>query len=127
MEFREKQAIFLQIAEYVSDQILLKKWESGNRILSIRELAILMQVTPNTIQRTYDFLQGKNIISNKRGIGYFVEDQAIERVMIFRREQFIENELPTFLRNMYLLKIYPEEIAKQFDAYILKFNNYNRS
>ncbi len=118
MEFRDNQAIYLQIAEYVCEQILLKKWNLGEKILSIRDLAILMQVTPNTVQRAYDFLQQREIITNKRGIGYFVETDASERILAFRREQFIANELPVFFRNMYLLKMDFKEVESLFEQFI---------
>src|SRR5437763_6277229 len=118
MEFRENQAIYLQIAEYVCEQILLKKWNLGEKVLSIRELAISMQVTPNTVQRAYDFLQQREIISNKRGIGYFIEADASERILAFRREQFIANELPVFFRNMYLLKMDFKEVKTLFEGFI---------
>lgn len=118
MEFREKQSIYLQIAEYVCEQVLLENWLPGTKILSIRDLAIFMEVTPNTIQRTYDFLTQKQIIANKRGVGYFVEDEAAERVLAFRREQFIENELPLIFKNMYLLKLDPQEFKTRFDKFI---------
>lgn len=118
MQFRENQAIYLQIAEYVCEQILLRKWNLGDKILSIRELAILMQVTPNTVQRSYDFLQQREIIANKRGIGYFIEGDAMERILAFRREQFIANELPVFFRNMYLLKMDFNKVKTLFDEFI---------
>lgn len=118
MEFRDNQAIYLQIGEYVCEQILLKKWNLGEKILSIRELAILMQVTPNTVQRSYDFLQQREIITNKRGIGYFTEADALERILAFRREQFIANELPVFFRNMYLLKMDFKEVKTLFDQFV---------
>ncbi|OOQ58099.1 GntR family transcriptional regulator [Mucilaginibacter pedocola] len=118
MEFREKQAIYLQIAEYVCEQILLKQWPLEAKILSIRDLAVTMQVNPNTVQRSYDFLQQREIISNKRGVGYFVEAEAMARVMAFRKEQFLENELPVFLRSMYLLDIPMEEIEIRYEKYI---------
>jgi len=118
MEFRDKQSIYLQIAEYVCEQILLKNWLPGNKILSIRDLAIAMEVTPNTIQRTYDFLQQKQIITNKRGVGYFVEEEGMERVLAFRREQFVENELPVIFRNMYLLNLSADEFKVKFEEFI---------
>lgn len=118
MEFRENQAIYLQIAEFVCEQILLKKWNLGEKIMSIRDLAVLMQVTPNTAQRAYDFLQQRAIITNKRGIGYFTEADALERILTFRREQFIANELPVFFRNMYLLEIDFKEVKNLFDQFI---------
>jgi GntR family transcriptional regulator len=118
MDFKENPAIYIQIAEYVCEQILLKKWKLGDKITSIRDLAIQMEVNPNTVQRAYDLLQQQNIITNKRGIGYFTEDDAMERIMGFRREQFIENELPALLRNMFLLKIDFREIKTLYDQFV---------
>ncbi len=120
MEFREKQAIYIQIAEYVCEQILLKKWNIGDKIISIRELAIAMEVNPNTVQRAYDFLQQLEIISNKRGIGYFVENEAESRILVFRREQFIKNELPQYFRNIYLLKMDLNELNKQYQQFLIE-------
>ncbi len=118
MEFREKQAIYLQIAEYVCEQILLNKWHLGDKILSIRDLAVAMEVNPNTVQRAYDLLQQRGIIINKRGIGYFTEDNAPERILTFRKEQFTENELPVFFRNLYLLNMNFKEVKQLYDQYI---------
>jgi GntR family transcriptional regulator len=118
MEFKENPAIYIQIAEYVCEQILLKKWKLGDKIISIRDLAIQMEVNPNTVQRAYDFLQQQNIITNKRGIGYFTEDDAMERIFSFRRKQFIENELPVFMRNIFLLKMDFKEIRVLYDQFI---------
>jgi GntR family transcriptional regulator len=118
MDFKENPAIYIQIAEYVCEQILLKKWNLGNKIISIRELAIMMEVNPNTVQRAYDFLQQREIITNKRGVGYFTEADAMERILSFRREQFMENELPVFMRNIYLLKIDFKEIKTLFDQFV---------
>ncbi|MEP6926784.1 MAG: GntR family transcriptional regulator [Ginsengibacter sp.] len=118
MDFKENPAIYIQIAEYVCEQILLKKWNLGDKIISIRDLAVNMEVNPNTVQRSYDFLQQREIITNKRGVGYFIEDDAMERILTFRREQFMENELPVFMRNIYLLKIDFKEIKSLFDQFV---------
>ena len=118
MEFKENPAIYIQIAEYVCEQILLKKWKLGEKVISIRDLAVNMEVNPNTVQRAYDFLQQRDIITNKRGVGYFTEDDAMERILNFRREQFIENELPVFMRNVYLLNMDFKEIKTMFDQFV---------
>ncbi len=118
MEFREKQAIYLQIAEYVFEEILLKKWQEGDKILSIRDLAIALEVNPNTVQRTYDFLSQQGIIANRRGLGFFVEPDAEAKIVAFRREQFLRNELPNFFRNLYLLKIDIAELPPQYEQFI---------
>lgn len=118
MEFREKQAIYLQIAEYVFEEILLKKWQDGDKILSIRDLAIALEVNPNTVQRTYDFLSQQGIIANRRGMGFFVEPDADAKIIAFRREQFLKNELPNFFRNLYLLKIDIATLPPQYEQFI---------
>ncbi len=118
MDFKENPAIYIQIAEYVCEQILLKKWNLGDKIISIRDLAVNMEVNPNTVQRSYDFLQQREIITNKRGVGYFIEDDAMERILTFRREQFMENEMPVFMRNIYLLKIDFKEIKSLFEQFV---------
>ena len=118
MNFREDPAIFIQIAEWVCEQVLLGKWKSGEKITSIRDLAMDMEVNPNTVQRAYDILQQREIITNKRGLGIYIETDATERILAFKREQFLENELPVFLRNIYLLKIDLNEIGKQYDKFV---------
>lgn len=118
MEFREKQAIYLQIADYVCEQILLKKWSLGDKIPSIRDLAVLLEVNPNTVARTYDFLQQRGIIVNKRGIGLFSDADAGARILAFRREQFMENQLPVFFRNIYLLDLGFEELKEKYERFV---------
>lgn len=118
MEFNNNPAIYIQIAEFVCEQILLKKWTLGDKIISIRELAVQMEVNPNTVQRAYDLLQQQKIITNKRGIGYFTEDDSMQRILSFRRAQFIENELPVFMRNIFLLEMDFKEIKALYDQFV---------
>ena len=118
MEFNDQQAIYLQIADYICEQILLEKWPAEERIPSVRDLAALMEVNPNTVMRTYDFLQQKDIIYNKRGIGYFAAPQADSRIRTYRKERFLESELPEFFRTLYLLDISIEEIRKRYQAFV---------
>ncbi|GAB3714618.1 GntR family transcriptional regulator [Spirosoma flavus] len=118
MDFRDKQAIYLQIAEHVSEQVLLGRWPVGEKILSVRELAAELEVNPNTVMRTYDFLSQKGVISNKRGIGYFPNDDAVDRIRAYRREQFLENDLPIFFKNLYLLGIELPEIESRYEQFV---------
>lgn len=124
MEFRDKQAIYLQIAEYVSEQILLGRWPTGDKIPSVRDLAAELEVNPNTVMRTYDFLSQKDIIANKRGIGFFPADDALDKIKAYRRESFLENDLPVFFRNVYLLGIDMTELETRYQQFISKtFSN----
>jgi len=118
MDFNDKQAIYLQIADYVCEQIVLEQWATGERIPSVRDLATTVAVNPNTIVKTFDFLQQKEIIFNKRGIGYFVDKSAPEKIKTYRRERFLETDLPEFFRNLYLLDISMEEIETRYREFI---------
>lgn len=118
MEFKDKQSIYLQIADYICEQILLGKWPPGERIPSVRDLASLMEVNPNTVMRTYEFLQNKEIIFNKRGIGYSASDHANERILMYRKERFLDVESPDFFRTMYLLNISMEELKIYYNKFI---------
>jgi DNA-binding transcriptional regulator YhcF (GntR family) len=118
MEFKDKQSIYLQIADYICEQILLGKWPPGERIPSVRDLATMLEVNPNTVMRTYDFLQNKEIIVSKRGIGYSSDDRAIERILLYRKERFLESELPDFFRTFYLLNIGMDELQIRYNKFI---------
>lgn len=117
MQFRESSAIYLQIAEYVCERVLLKEWKAEERIPAVRELAMQLEVNPNTVMRTYEFLQQQNIIYNQRGIGYFVSADAITHAMQYRKTEFMDKELPTVFRNMYMLGMDVEELKPQFEKF----------
>ena len=123
MEFRDNKAIYLQIAEYVSENIMLGKWALDEKIPSVRELAVDLQVNPNTVARTYEFLQNQGVISNKRGIGFLVSNDALNKIKANLKERFLNQELPEFFKNMYLLNISLDEISKRFEKF--KIETYN--
>jgi GntR family transcriptional regulator len=117
MQFRESVSIYLQIADYICERILLKQWKVEERIPSVRELAMQLEVNPNTVMRTYEFLQQQNIIYNQRGIGYFVSADAIKNATQYRKTEFMENELPVLFRNMYMLGMNLDELIPRFETY----------
>ena len=117
MEFRDTQAIYLQIADYISEQILLDRLKEDDRIQSVREMGVALQVNPNTVMRTYDYLQGMEIIYNKRGIGYFVAQHAKTKIVAHRKETFLKHDLPVVFKNMQLLGMTFEELEKEYLKY----------
>lgn len=117
MQFRESQAIYLQIADHVCEKILLKEWKPEARIPSVRELAIQLEVNPNTVMRAFEFLQQQEIIYNQRGIGYFVGQTAYKNALQYRKDEFSEKDLPNVFRNMYLLGMDLDELKPRFDKY----------
>jgi GntR family transcriptional regulator len=116
MNFHNQTPIYLQIAEYIGEQILGQYWKPDDKVPSIRELAVQLEVNPNTVQRTYDFLQTREVIYTKRGLGYFVTPDAEQNYLDWRRETFIQNELPIFFKQMRLLRMNFEELEKRYEA-----------
>jgi DNA-binding transcriptional regulator YhcF (GntR family) len=110
MNFSETTPIYLQIVEYVCEQIVLQKWKTESRIPSVRELGVALQVNPNTVLRSYDYLQTNQIVINKRGIGYFVTSDAVNRVVTLRKERFFQTEIPNLAKTLKLLNISIEEL-----------------
>ncbi len=122
MEFREKQAIYMQIAEYFRNNILRDKWKADEKVPSIRQLAVELEVNPNTVMRTYTHLQESNIIYNKRGIGYFVSPDAKESILEVVRMKFIDDDLPVIFNNMNMLEISIDEFEKLYMEWKTKNN-----
>lgn len=117
MEFRDNEAIYLQIAGYVSENILLGKWAVEQRIPSVREIAVDLQVNPNTVVRAYELLQQQGVIANKRGIGFFANTDAVDKIKLFKKERFLKQDLPEFFKTVYLLNIDPQEIVERFESF----------
>ncbi|MDB5024175.1 MAG: ytrA 1 [Mucilaginibacter sp.] len=117
MEFRDNQAIYLQIAAFVSENILLGKWPAEQKIPSVRELAIALEVNPNTVMRSYEFLQNQGVIYNKRGLGLFVSPEGYDKVKAYRKERFIQQDLAEFFRTIYLLDISLDELKTRFEQF----------
>jgi GntR family transcriptional regulator len=112
MEFRETHAIYLQIADYICESILQKKWNGEDRIPSVRELAVNMEVNPNTVMRTFNFLQEKGIIYNKRGMGYYISEDGFSQTLELKKQTFLQDEMPQFIKTMKLLGITIADIEK---------------
>ena len=115
MEFSEPRGIYLQIADQIRDRILQGEWHAGERIPSIRELAIELGVNPNTVTRSYQALLDWGIVANQRGRGYFVSEDAGERALQAMREEFMRDELPKVVRAFKTLGISIDDLAEYLD------------
>ncbi len=118
MEFKENQAIYLQIANHFFENILQRKWTGGEKIPSIRDMAVEFEVNPNTTMRTFNYLQEKGIIYNKRGIGYYVADDGYEKARALKKEQFVNEDLAGLFRTMQLVGISFEDLKKYYNEFV---------
>lgn len=114
MEFSESKGIYQQIADQIRERILQGEWQAGERIPSIRELAIDLGVNPNTVTKSYQVLMDREIIRNQRGRGYFVSSNATATILDEMRTEFVDDELPRLFRAMRVLDIGIDELAEYF-------------
>ena len=114
MEFNAHKPIYLQICDQLYGQILSGELKADDRLLSVRDLGIELGVNPNTIMRSYETMTASGIIYNKRGIGYFVAENAKNLVLNEMKNEFINNELPQVIKKMKLLGISMDEISNLY-------------
>ena len=117
MEFKNHKPIFLQIAERICDEILGGKYPEGERLPSVREYAAEVEVNVNTVVRSFEWLSQKNIIFNKRGMGYFACQGAAETIRQSLREAFFQESLPEFIGQMQKLGITIEEVEQAMNSH----------
>lgn len=117
MEFNSTKSIYVQIADYMCESIMMGKWKVNEKIISIRELAVELEVNPNTAMRAFDHLQTRGIIYNKRGIGYFVAEDAVSKVKSLLKDEFISDSLPSFFKSIFQLGISFDELSHMYNEY----------
>lgn len=120
MNFSTEKAIYVQIADRLCDEILTGKFADDERIPSVREYAVLLEVNTNTTVKSYDLLEQQGVIYKKRGLGYFVTAGAKEKILDERRREFMETRLPEMFRQMRMLGIGLEEVEKAWRTPINK-------
>lgn len=115
MEFKDQKAIYLQIAELLSDEILEGKYFEDERMPSVREYAATVEVNVNTCMKAYEWLQSQDIIYNKRGLGFFVAIGAKENILNMKRDEFFNETLPALVKQMQILNIPQSELINHLN------------
>ena len=114
MTFTNDKAIYIQMADRLCDEILAGKYKDDDRIPSVREYSVLLEVNTNTAVKAYDELARANIIYNKRGLGYFVTPGAKKQILKERKQEFMKQRLPELFRQMRLLDITIDDVVEAY-------------
>lgn len=121
MEFSDNNnAIYLQIARRVCDDILGGTLREEGRIPSVREYASMVEVNANTVMRAYDYLQQEGIIFNRRGIGYFVAAGARQAIGEERMKRFVNEEMSHIFGQLRLMGVTPEQLQSMYQNFLSK-------
>lgn len=116
MTFNNDKAIYIQMADRLCDDILAGTYSDDDRVPSVREYAVSLEVNTNTAVKAYDQLARDGIIYNRRGLGYFVTPGARDSIMQARRKAFLDTTLPSLFRDMRLLDIGIDDIVREWNT-----------
>ena len=103
------------MSDRLCDEILSGVYQDDDRIPSVREYAVLLEVNTNTAVKAYEQLALEEIIYNKRGLGYFVTKGARKQILKVRKKAFMKERLPELFRQMQLLDISIEDIVAAWE------------
>ena len=79
--------LYEQIKRAIKLVILSGRLEEGDQLMSIRELALKLQINPNTIIKVYYQLEMEGFVISRPGTGYFVKFDG-KKIQKERREVF---------------------------------------
>lgn len=100
--------IYLQIMNFVKKLIVRGILKPGDKIPSVRDMALFLGVNPNTVQKAYEELEREGTIFTKRGQGNFVNDDEniVERI----KETMVKELVERYRKELEELGISKKEI-----------------
>lgn len=116
MEFKDNIPIYLQIEQYLYRQIAMGKLKAGEKITSVRKLAVELTVNVNTVQRALQQMNDQGILYTKRGEGNFVTEDT--DLLKQTKQSLIDGQLEQFVQNMMRLGLKKEELVPALSKYL---------
>lgn len=96
--FDNERPIYIQLVEMVRILIVSGKFEKGQRLPSVRELALMMKVNPNTMQKALSELEDEKLIYTERTNGKYVTDN--EKLIEKTKRKLAEEKVNNYLKSM---------------------------
>ncbi len=115
-QFTNEKPIYLQLMEMLKLSIVSGELKKGDRLDSVRDLAVNAQVNPNTMQKALSELERIGLIRTERTSGRFVTDD--EELISSMKNEMAEKEINLFLEKMSALCISKDDVIK-----LIKKNN----
>ena len=99
--FDNERPIYIQLVEKIRLEIVSGKLKSGERLPSVRELALIARVNPNTMQKALGQLEDEGLIYTERTNGKFVTDnkELIGKIKSKLAEEKVNNYFSYHLNN----------------------------
>lgn len=115
----DNRPIYIKLADLICDRILTDEYRKLERIPSVREYAISQQVNPATAARAFEILERQGVIFNRRGLGFFVAEDAISIIRKIRLETLLGEESRIFFSRLAVLDVKPDQLKEMYEQYLL--------
>lgn len=100
-----------QLCEIICVQIASGEVGAGDRLRSVRELAVEAGVNPNTVQKSYEELERMGLIYSARGSGWYVgDDTSVAKKAV---EDLVKSKTSRYFSDMHKMG-FDEESIKQY-------------
>lgn len=109
-QFNQDKPIYVQIREKIEDLIINEQLNEGEQAPSTNQLVNFYKVNHVTVSKGVNQLVDDGILYKKRGIGMFVSEGAREKLLMKRREAFIEEYIVGLVEEAEKLGIGEKEI-----------------
>ena len=121
IDSRDKRAIYEQVVDRLSDLMLIGALEPGDKLPSVRSLAVDLSINPNTIQKAYIELERQGYVYSVKGVGSFVADMDVikenKKSIIYKElEELVDKSRKIISKQEFCKKVeefYPEHKAKE--------------
>lgn len=116
LEFKDNIPIYLQIKQYLYREIVVGKLQPGEKIPSVRKLAVQLTVNVNTVQRALQQMNDEGILYTKRGEGNFVTEDT--DLLAQTKQNLINGELDKFVQSMNALGVTNDQLSSILTNYL---------
>jgi GntR family transcriptional regulator len=113
--------IWEQIVAQVTFAIASGVLEVGTLIPSVREVAVLLVVNPNTVAKAYQELERRGVVESRRGKGMEVAADAPELCQL-ERQEIIRNRVRQALREAVSSALSPDDIRSLVEEELVRVN-----
>ena len=110
---KDYKPVYLQIVEEMKRKIVSGSLSPGEKLPSIRDVALEFKVNPNTVQRSFRELEINQLIETRRGIGSFVAEDT--KLLEKLKRGDLERKIDIFLQEMKELQVDKQELLKMIE------------
>ncbi len=102
--------IYRQLKERIVGMMLDGALKAGDALPSVRQIAADFQLNPITVSRAYQELADETLVEKRRGIGMYVTEGALEKLLASEREHFLNEEWPAIIKRIRRLGLDAQEL-----------------